>query len=262
MRGEAQTRRLGLKQAAMLVAFGVLAALGHARTEPGSFLNRPANSVQELVAQIQSDPEVSNRLMRHFGMSKPALLTMVRGLKLKQLTKNGFYQVYNCREDEVIRARLFVLNKGTWVYVDKNGVPVLKKGCANPFRKGTDFQTPLIPTPEPEIAADFKPMSVEPENSEPLEMMPFAEIATPAFVNETVVENEPPIMLESPPFISGKVIGAGFQFPAGFLPLLSLLVPPGGNPPHNPPPVPEPATMIALGTGVAALIARHRRKAR
>jgi len=66
------------------IIFGALlvgvAGSAIARPELNAFINKPANSIPELIAQIKSDKRVADRFMRHFSMSKEEVLEYVSTL--------------------------------------------------------------------------------------------------------------------------------------------------------------------------------------
>ncbi len=122
-----------------VIAVAAVASSALARTEPNSFLNRPAYTKAELEDQIRTDSVVADRYMRHFGMTKDEVIQMVDGLTLDRLQEDGVYLVYNVPKWEEVRQRALYYKKGTLVWKDKTGEPVLKASCGNPLVRGTDI---------------------------------------------------------------------------------------------------------------------------
>ncbi len=241
----------------MLVAAGAMA-----RTEPNSFLNKPAWTKADLKKQITGDKVFMSRVMRHYGMTREQVITMVDEARPGTLPEAGIWLVYNCNGKEEIRARLLKMKKGTRVWLDRNGVPFAKMSCFNPMRRGTDDRLAnpeadvlvepelraLSPTPEPELLSmEPTPAGLELNTSAQRELVLLKTAAAPA-----------PVV---------PVPAAGFAFP-WWLGGLAFIKPPGGgdddtpiippNPPEPPPAVPEPGLLIAFGG--AALVAARRRK--
>lgn len=238
----------------------VLAAAGAmARTEPNSFLNKPAWTKADLKKQVATDKVFVSRVMRHYGMTRDQVVKMVDEAQPGTLKEPGIWLVYNCNDKEEIRARLLKYGKGTKVWLDRNGVPFAKMSCFNPMRRGTDDQLAapqadvfvepelraLNPIPEPEVAF-----------TEPVATLP--EVDTSA---QLITAAAPGSLAAVPVPAAG-----GFAFP-WWLGGLAFLRPPGGdndtpilppNPPEPPPAVPEPGLLIAFGG--AALIAARRKK--
>lgn len=253
----------------LLVGAVLATSLCMARPEPNAFLNKPAWTHGELMTQLRGDSQVMSRMMRHFGMTREEILAMAQTLRAGALDRDGVYLVYNCHEDEVIRARVIFYKKGTKVWEDASGKPILKMSCANPMVRGTDDQQilqtqnpgspvtetrPIVPQPEPpapsEVEAAILPSQVEPSPiAAPAAMLPAAAVA-------------------SIPAAAVTSAGAGFN-PLFLAPLAGLGLIRGGSSggtggttgdvPH-PDPIPEPGTMLALGVGAAIYGARRRAK--
>src|SRR5947199_9590966 len=75
-------------------------------------------------------------------MGKEEICDMFSHLHPSVLDRSGAYTVYNVHDDNVIRARVFNLKRGTPVFVDENGQAILKISCGNPM---------VAPTPKPVI---------------------------------------------------------------------------------------------------------------
>jgi PEP-CTERM motif len=130
----------------LLMTVVLAAALAQAHVEPGSFLNKPARTVNQLVAQTERDPQVLDRYERHFQMSKGDLISYFEHLHVSKLQSTGSYVVYNVHDDEVIRARVFRLKAGMPIFADDSGKAILKISCGNPM---------VAPTPP--VVIEVKP---------------------------------------------------------------------------------------------------------
>lgn len=230
-----------------LLAAATLVAVATARTEPNSFLNKPAKTHAELIKQVQSDDQVMSRFMRHFGMSRKEVLDYFGTLKLDTLKEDGVYLVYNVPESEELRARAIFYKSGTKVWVDQEGTIVLKESCGNPMMRGTDNTSIAMEQP---VNANI----VKPEEA----------IIVPTGTPTDLVAATLPADVESsalafpsaaPASVSDVVTGGGGFNPAFLLPAAIIPFIVTDNPPEV---VPEPMTMIALAAG-AGLIARKRR---
>ena len=228
-----------------------LTATSFARTDQNSFLNRPANTLPELVKQIQTDSQVSNRFMRHFGMTKDQVVDMVSDFKLGRLPSDGVYLVYNVPSWEEVRARAIMMKKGTLVWTDQSGSPMLKVSCGNPMARGTDVglavATPAVKLAPAANVRDLVAMQL-PETT-------FVDAVSSPLAPGNVVVNAAEMMPAAP--ILPQVGGTPFPFilPVGVGLLLGLNR-------GDTPPVPEPCTMVVLGLSATAMVVRRKRSKR
>lgn len=255
-----------LNRTLLIAAALVTAAAATAKTEPNSFLNRTANTHSALMSQIKTDSVVMGRFTRHFGMTSDQVTNYFSQLRAGVLKQDGVYLVYNCDDrTEEIRAKVIFYKKGTPVWEDSNGVPILKMSCANPMVRGTDD---LLAVVEPEVSA--QPVG---------ELRGTEAVPTPQAVIAPEVETEIlatdievsasalPIAGLAPALPAAAAVGssaAAFS-PALLIPLAAgatLLTDTGTGSTSNPgpPPVPEPGTMLALAAGGAFMAARRRKK--
>lgn len=234
------------------LAVAIIAVAANARTDQNSFLNRPANTLRELINQIKTDNQVSSRFMRHFGMSKDEVIGMVSNFKLGRLPSDGVYVVYNVPSWEEVRARALMMKKGTLVWTDQGGTPMLKASCGNPMARGTDIGL-AVATPGVKVVPNT-------------ELRDLVVLHTPetSFIDETVSLASPsPVEMHA-----ADVLPTTPQLPAAAPAALSGLIIPitaglllGIN--HGDTnPVPEPCTIIVTGISVAGIIARRRLKNR
>jgi len=233
-------------------------AMGLARSEPNSFLNKSAWTHSALMNQARSDSAVMSRFTRHFGMRRDEVLTMLGGLRAGTLNQDGVYLVYNVNDDEEIRARVIFYRKGTKVWEDSNGTPILKMSCANPMVRGTDDQLAVL-RPEVSRADALRPVQmVEGEGEAAAEVV------------SQIIDVQPDPSAQAlaaaaiVPGIASSTVAAGAAFnPLVLAPLAGLgfvkTTSKGGDEPA-PPPVPEPATILLVGAGLGALAVKKARK--
>ncbi|MBV6457376.1 MAG: hypothetical protein HONBIEJF_00484 [Fimbriimonadaceae bacterium] len=252
----------------------VVLSTATARTGRNSFLEKPANSTQELVRQAMADNRVADRYMRHFGMSKNELKRYLSSLKLAKLPKDNVYIMYNVPNSGELRGRAYVLKKGTPVFVDEYNMAILKKSCGNPLTRGPKVVVSLpdvqelavddVPTLKVLLEEDIAKnpaddgtlvllddkMAFEPGIGEAAE--PFTVVVEPM---EPQIGTTPPTLF--PEVLPGPALPPLLPFFA-LLPPILLGLPRDGSPP--PPPVPEPATIAVFGAGAAILAARRKAK--
>jgi hypothetical protein len=228
------------------------AVMAQAHVEKGSFLNKRAHSVQELVSYTEHDAQVRSRYERHFHMSEAELVDYFGHLHVGKLASTGDYVVYNCHDDEVIRARVFRLKAGTPMFVDSYNKPILKISCGNPM---------VAPTPKPYFAPKPHGHPVPHETPTP----------TPAPAPQVVVVPEAPAPAPCPPPVApvesvvttstttSKSLNSLF-----FLPIVAVF---SYHSNHSSKvtvikktPTPEPASLLIMGFGATALVLRRKKR--
>lgn len=235
--------------AALIVGSSAFAFASTSRPEPNAFLNRKADTVTQLLQQIDSDPIVASRYERHFGKSKEELIQYFRGLHLAKLNADGTYMIYLVDDDGVIKAKPQRMKAGTRVFADNSGTPILKASCGNALVGGSNLISIAM---SPGIgAAGTSIREVTAVNYDP-----------PDFPTTAVAE-VPPLPLAVQPVIPDQITtgksNQGFAVPvflAGIGGAGALLL--GGG--HGGAPVPEPASIIVMIGAVAAYKMRRRKK--
>jgi len=235
-----------------------------ARPDRNAYLNRPVSSVAALVSQLKGDPEVADRYMRHFGMSKHDVIAMVSKLHMTRLQRDQPVDMFSVPQGGAIKSHKDVLKKGERVFVDAKGKVILKVKCGNPVVRGRE-KTELALVPPPlespsaiKSLAPAIPTPTAPSNTVAQLIAPerAPDIADTVAVAPPVAPNpnETAVVNSSYPGGSKGINGLVF------LPILAILP----TIPHhhgNPlPPAPEPVTGTLLLAGAASLALRRRRR--
>lgn len=239
-------KKMQLSHRIFLIA-GLISVVGAAEAMPtGAFLRKPAYKVSDLISAVRTDPIVADRYVRHFRMNKAQLVEYFSTLSLSKLDIGGAYTVYNVH-DSVLRSRVLNLKKGTLVFSDSSGRPILQQVCGNPmvWRIPPIAAEPIVSNP-----ASGDVTTVVDEGTAVVVAAPIAE---PGVAEVPVIPPPPPMI---PPTVTRRndmgllliplVLGVG---------ALTLL-----QDDDDCPPVPEPATMTALVVGGAALLKRRKKK--
>ena len=224
--------------------------------EHNAFLDKPVFTTDDLVRQVGSDPMVLARYVRHFMMDKGKLRRYFKTLELHPLKETRRYLVYNVSPSLSVGKKMLYMRKGTLVFTDHKGKPILKRSCGNPMvaslpaigstasrfapakrqdaevKLGDDAVTTMAESPDTMVTTSIQPSEfVEPE--------PGAPPAPP-------IPPAPPTFFTPPPFS-----------PWPFLPIVPLRL----HPPSNPP-VPEPISILAFGAGLGGYSLVRRRRNR
>jgi hypothetical protein len=230
-----------------------LSGIAVARPELNAFINKPANSIPELIAQIKADKQVADRFMRHFSMTKQEVVEFVSSLRLGTISKSGYYTIYSAPDNGILKAHVSFFKKGTPAFVDSDGNAVLRVKCANPFVVGkapgitakANIQDTITTANEMSITAGI----VSAPNSE-------IEASIPAVpeISEDLTDGSLALgVVPTPPVTSssgflGSLLGVGGA--------VSIM-----NKPPEPDPVPEPTSMVALSLGALALLRKKKKTA-
>lgn len=227
-----------------------LASVASARPELNAFINRPANTIPELITQLRTDGVVMDRFMRHFSMTRSEVLAYVGSLRLGVIPKSAFYNVYSVPEDGRIKVHKSFFKAGTPAFVNAQGQPILRIKCGNPFVMGPSrIAHDYTPTPEESrsilVESTPAPPGFEGPKPPPGYEIPISNAPTPTLDADLPFETPNQPIGTAVAALVG--LGAAFSF-AG-----------SGRNDKPPTPVPEPATILVVGAGVAA-VARRRKK--
>ncbi|MBS1705237.1 MAG: PEP-CTERM sorting domain-containing protein [Armatimonadetes bacterium] len=240
-----------MKRIFVLFAIVGMVCSGYAYTmPPNPFLVKPANSVGDLVGQIKRYPTVSHNYERHFGMTQSEVIAYMKSLKLTTLPQGGMFLVYNVPQSTgILRSKVLNLKKGTKIWVDWQGQPVLQWICGNPMTRGpkqvaTDTSLALVTAgaPSNDVISGVEPMPTD--EGAPI----YAQYSEPSL--PSVVETEVPIVISKS--------RSNDLSSLALIPILGAfaLSKKGGD--DEPNPVPEPATMVIVGTGLAYIVSKKR----
>ncbi len=177
-------------------------------TPAGSFIRQRAVSVAELVRQVRNDSVARQRYAKHFSISSQTVASYFeRNLKLVSIKKPLRATVWYVGKKGVIHTKTKLYPKGTALFVDRTGRPILVWSCGNPLAKklkapdvvqekvkGTPLETlgvePVeeVITPSPEakpptsIEELVKPAPIETVGTPPLDILPEIIPVVPAAV--------------------------------------------------------------------------------
>jgi hypothetical protein len=225
--------------AVLLVTF----AVAQRRMLPNSYIKSPTPTVESLIKHVQAHPEVMDRYVRHFQMTPDEVMRFLRTLKLGRLQHDAYFDVWNVPgETGELRVRHLLFRKGEPFFFDQNGAPVMVVICGNPVIRSDEAASPRI---APAVGRILPPGEV-PVPSPLVTEMPLNIMQPPAPIAPEVITEPLP-----EPGPTGPVSGAPLL---GLLPALFVGLNSGGGV------IPEPGTFVALGTGVAFLLARRAKK--
>ena len=240
---------------AFLVGALALSALpvfgaGRERTGPDSFLPYRAYTVDALVAQVENDAVVRQRLAKHFHVPQAELVAYLRdNIEVVNFSSSGWRPIYGVTSTGRIYRSRDYFREGGKVFGTADGTPVLKYACGNPVTAELPAAGPQrveMPPPQVEMAPPHSPEEYAVTMGLP--MAPTFEIpsAVPVEVpQEQILVAEVPFTstFEVPPaqLVGGRGV---FMWPLLAVPLLHT---------PTPPPIPEPGSIVLLGSGLAAL---------
>jgi len=220
----------------------ISAAAAAERAPAGSFLTHRVTSVNQLCDQMQTDPAVRLRYARHFGVSPDEITDyFAKNIKLVSLDEPLRTTTWYVGKSGKVYTKTKLFPKGTMVFADMSGKPLLSWSCGNPVTahlpvvKKPVEEVKVLPTVETIAAAAI----TAPPAPEVLATTPVA--APPP----TGVFSVPPVAI--PPAVSNPSLW--------WLPMLALIPPP-------PPPVPEPASLLAMAVGITGMVGLRIRRSR
>lgn len=275
----------------MTVLAGLLALPGTASARSAgdnAFLIEYASTVEGLVGQVDDSRLLVLRYAKFYKADPSTVITYFRNeLSIEELTEDIEVDVYH-RKGTDFEGVLTKFKKGTKVFVNRNGIPILQLGSGNPMLDslpGSDVKKlpnkpengtqPTTPPNGTQAVTNPPPTTTTPPPT--TTTAPPVEIANnqlpttvPGAATSPLGAPVEPVsaVLASGPIETITRGGSGIGRLAGWILPIGLAGAAlmgagggGGNPPNTPDPVPEPGGILALGTGVVSLasMAYHRR---
>lgn len=217
---------------------------------PHPFIPRPARTPDALARQIESNPVYMDRFVRHFQLKPAEVSSMVRSLRMVKLDRDTEVEIFNVPSSTgVIRSKRIVLKKGTEVWVNAAGTPVLKASCANPLDRMDRADEPIV-----------RPQMSQPTGARIIELPPggVAETVMAIHPLQPMEPITPNVEFEVPPPVTEVTTtgrdAAPFAGALLFLPTALIGLNSGGGV------IPEPATIAALSAGLGLLALRRRKR--
>lgn len=278
-----------------IAALAMAPGMADARPQANSFLDAPAPNHAALIRQVRTDGDVMDRYQRHFAMTRTQVLAYFADLRLTRLQYDQAYDVYAVPRGGALKSTRRTLRRGTLVWVDRGGKAILMEVCGNPLTRGPEKPEadnilvaeltspplealkPMLAGPVPNEDASDEMFAVT-EASEPGPFPAPAETVTLAPTPATTLDA--PAQTPSAPTVTRPAIpllGAGTTIPAilnvlsgGAAVGLGVGLIDGGLPSATPREparpsdtvdvVPEPASLLALGAGIATTLASRRKR--
>jgi len=259
----------------------IFGATGTATAKPageGAFLTDFATSVSQVVDQVEGNRLVALRYAKHFRTDPSSVLEYFRNeLAITTLSEDTTLSVYYMDESRNIVSKTTELEAGTKVFGNKIGTPILEHGTGNPLAAtlttgaGVKGLANAI-----SIASDQGNIVTQVLEQPPTELA----TTTPTGEAARAAASQPGTMVAANVPGSRPAAGAGkssfgsslpgWMVPVGIVGVAAALGGGGGGggggtlaeQPQEEPPIPEPAGLLALGGGLAALagFTRLRRK--
>ena len=234
------------------------------RMPTGSFLLRPALSRAQLVNQVRNSPVEMHRFEAVFHTTAHNVLVKLSELRLQKLPADRVLDVYFIHPGNHIAHRGYTVKKGTLVWVDAAGNPVLIKMCGNP----TTVLNGVAMVPRPLLSGESITMqpqqvasAVLPQPESPVDVANFVS-SSPGIIPAGAAPFGGIYRTQVP--VAG---GGGGVSPIWLLPVLGGIFGSGGGGGHKPSVAPESDTIYLfvaglIGCGVTAGLASVRRRRR
>lgn len=240
---------------ALFMAFTALGFGAFERPVQNSFVNKRIGSVSELIAHAKADSQVRSRFTRHYAMEPDELYAYFRTFRIVRLARDETFTVYLVPASGEILVKERILKKGTAVFVDKDGTPVMIVSCGNPLGKPAPPIALNQSTVVERMTATMRPMAAEvPMITEESLLTSIVPPGLPEIIAIRPVEVVPPTVVTT----GGE--GSGSVLPVAGLAILPALFFVGGQGNGGAAPIPEPGTIFAISTGLAILALRRKSK--
>ncbi|MFZ4506939.1 MAG: PEP-CTERM sorting domain-containing protein [Fimbriimonas sp.] len=206
---------------------------------------------------------MAERYESHFGKSPAELKAWFASLKPAHLRGRAKVMEYTVGPNGGSVLNSIQLGPGAGVFVDAEGNPVLRLNTGNPVYGGAHAVTMANKLDNDLVAGETRG-AFDADADASLEAGDSGFIADNAEVSADPSASPAALLAQNPSETTvknpGNSTGAGAFLPAiGLISSLYLLHS-GGNDVAGTPPVPEPASMAVLATGLAFTIRRKRRK--
>ncbi len=275
---------VGLMVLLLLLAGALLPGPASAKSAGDSaFLTEHAESVEGLVKQVENSRLLVLRYAKFFTVDPSNVISYFRDLSIEEVKQTTTLDVYHRKGMSDVESKTKQFKAGTKVFVNRNGIPILELGTGNPLADtlpGKDVKqlppktvpettqpvtasnqpTPQV-GPQPTTAPQTTPVpnelptTVPGSQTSPLGNQTVASTAGVA-EPETAVLGTGPIETVAKAASKGKGISAlsGWLLPVGLAGAALAGGGSGGSGSTDPiNPVPEPAGLVALSTGLVAI---------
>jgi hypothetical protein len=243
---------------AIVLAASVCSIAAQQRSAPGAFIEGRCDSVRALVSQIRTNKVVGARFARHFGKSAELVAaSFENNLVLTTLKTPRRVTTFYVSKTSVTMPKQKILPAGTKVFATKDGQLILEWRCCNPLTKTLPLKInvsqPLVPptTPETKVEAVTPTEVVLPPVVATAPTIDMVQPAVP--VSPFIPEIEPVMEAVATPPVTAM---PGLPSVGWLVPALLGAVRVHSSPSEN---VPEPASALVLGMGVAGLVIRKRK---
>ena len=275
--------KVSWRSACLLAGLVPVVATSIPPADSTAFLNRGVTSTAQLIHAVQTNSDVRDHYLRHYGMTANELYAYLWTLRLRSAPKTEVVTVYLVPGSSALPVHKQPLHKGDLVFIDPNGREALLAASGNPLLQGpANVRNMALPSSgiqgsEAFALRDLPDLNVPPIMS--IDTRPLTALNIPPDTLADVASDIPPITTTvitapatppatpplpppAPPIGGGSNNGS----PAALLLLLGggglvgIIAAGHGGAASTPAPspTPEPVTIVCLGVGALALVKRRR----
>lgn len=269
-------KRMATATAAIAAGLAVLLAAVPAsaeRTPPGSFLRDRVDSPQALSAQVKNVGYVGQRYASFYGLKVDEVARRFAALEYRHLRNDLRTRVWFVGKGNRIISEMRTFKAGTPMFFTKTGQPVLDGRCGNPVRSDLPQAVAQQPAPQvtsvPEMQVTAQGAGAEAAEVALTEALPLqpepvitqvlaqpAEIIVPpaeVLISETVVPTvTEAVVAPAVQSLPAAAAGGASLGPLGLLAIPVIAIAAGGGGGGGTAIIPEPGSLIALGSGLIA----------